>query len=71
MTILSAINPLSLKITTVTTDKTCTMELMEELLDSIAQEYAKQITAKIPIVTILDNARYQRANRVQEYAKKL
>jgi transposase len=45
------------------------MELCKQLIDQIARDYEQEILDNIPVYMVLDNARYQRANLVQEYAK--
>jgi transposase len=44
------------------------MELCKKLMDQIAKDYETEISNGIPIYTVLDNARYQKANEVCEYA---
>ncbi len=69
LTILGAINPLSLQFSKVETEDMCNMDLCKQLLDQVAEDYALVLQKEIPVHMILDNARYQRANEVQEYAK--
>lgn len=69
LTILWAVNPISLQFSQVTTEGMCNMELCKQLIDQVATDYGEEIRHGIPVYMVLDNARYQRANIVQEYAK--
>lgn len=69
LTILWAVNPISLQFSRVTTEAMCNMELCKQLIDQIASDYEAEIQNNTPVYMVLDNARYQRATIVQEYAK--
>ena len=69
LTILWAVDPLTLKFSSVTTEGMCNMELCKQLIDQIEKEYNTQIQDHIPIYIILDNARYQKATEVREYSE--
>jgi len=45
------------------------MDLVKELIDKICVVYSEALVMEKKIFIILDNARYQRSYKVQEYAK--
>ena len=67
MTILGALNPISLKPTALVTESNCDQEAMKVFLNEIRKEYPNADT----IYAILDNARYHYAESVKEKAKEL
>jgi transposase len=70
-TILWAINPHNWEFISVETKETCNIELMKLLLEKIANENQERLKKWKKIYMILDNARYQKAYVVQDYAKEL
>lgn len=71
LTILWAINPNWWKFTSITTKQTCNIEFMKLFLDAVSRDYAEKISEWRKVYIVLDNARYQKAYEVQNYAKKL
>lgn len=71
LTVLWAINPHNGKFLSATTKKTCDKEFMKWLLKIIAEDRKQEILDWKKIYLILDNARYQKAYEVQDYAKQL
>ena len=67
VTILGALNPISLNPTTIVTESNCDQEAIKILLEEIRKEYPKTDT----IHAILDNARYHYAKSVIEKAEEL
>jgi transposase len=55
LTILGALNPLTLRPTILLTEDNCDTLMMEAFLEQLRKEYPQQ---KIPIVVLLDNAKY-------------
>lgn len=68
-TVLWAVNPHNGDFISAETDWMCNVDLAKELLDNIAEKYKEQMESWIRVRVVLDNARYQRATAVQEYAK--
>lgn len=68
-TIVGAVNPKNYKTSYVSTDGMCNVSVIKLLIDQIVDDYDKEIWEWKTIYMILDNARYQRANEVQLYAK--
>ena len=68
-TVLWAINPHNWDFISVETKAMCNMELAKLLIDKIVSFYKNEINAWVKIYMILDNARYQKAYDVQNYAK--
>ena len=66
--VLGALNAVTRKLISVTTDKTVTSETMKELMLKLR---AATDDAKAKVVLILDNARYQHCQAVMECAKEL
>lgn len=66
--VLGALNALTLKMVTVTTDKTVNSETMKELLLKL-RAAAGETSSRV--VVILDNARYQHCAAVKEFAQAL
>lgn len=66
--VLGALNAVTRKVISVTTDKTVTSETMKELLVKL---HAATHDAGSKVVVILDNARYQHCQAVMEFAKEL
>lgn len=71
LTVLWWINPHWWKFSSISTKQTCNIEFMKLFLDKIKQDYATSIVLGKKLYLILDNARYQRAKEVQEYATEL
>lgn len=67
LNIIGAINPVSFKPTILLTEENCCAEVIEAFLEEIKCQYSQAST----ICIILDNARYQRSNLVQQKAKYL
>ncbi len=65
LNIVGAINAISLKPTIILTEANCNKELILEYLKHLKEEYKD----KMKITVILDNASYNRAYEVQDYAK--
>ena len=65
LNIIGAINAISLEPTIILTEANCDKELILEFLKHLREEYKD----KKKITVILDNARYNRAYEVQDYAK--
>ena len=67
LNIIGALNPLELKPTAILTEANCDREVIKAILKQIRKDYpqATQITA------FLDNAGYNRAYDVQDFARKL
>jgi len=70
-TILWAINPKTYEFIWEMTKETCNMDMMNWLLLKIALAYQEEIEQWKDVYLILDNARYQKAYIVQDYAKEL
>lgn len=68
-TIVWAVNKRNCKTSFVTTDLICNKELMKSMIDTIVADYKDEIEWGKIIYIILDNARYQKAIEVQQYAK--
>jgi transposase len=71
LTILGTIDPYNWEFISVQTKQTCNIEFMKLLLKTIADKYKDRIKSWKKIYLILDNARYQKAYEVQDYAKEL
>ncbi len=67
LNIIGAINAVSLQPTILLTEENCCVEVIEVFLEEIRKQYPLAKT----ICIVLDNARYQRAYRVQQKAKDL
>ena len=67
ITILGAINPLTYKFTSLTLEGMVDKEVTKCCLENIREEYNDQKE----IIIIMDNAKYNRAYEVQDYAKEL
>jgi len=67
LNIIGAINAVSLQPTILLTEENCCVEVIEAFLEEIRKQYP---SAK-SICIVLDNARYQRAYRVQQKAANL
>ena len=67
VTILGALNPLTLRPTTVITESNCDQEAMQIFLEQVRKEYKNTDT----IYLILDNAKYHYAKTVDKKAKEL
>ena len=67
ISVLWAINPISLKLSWIITEENCDKEKVEETLLEIRWDYNDQKK----IVIFLDNARYNRAYKTQEVAERL
>lgn len=67
VTILGALNPISLNPTTIITESNCDQEAIKILLEEIRKDYPETDT----IHAILDNARYHYAKSVIEKAEEL
>jgi transposase len=67
LNIIGAINPVTFQPTIVLTEENCCAEVIEAFLQEVKKQYADATT----ICIILDNARYQRSNIVQQKAKDL
>jgi len=67
LNIIGAINAVSLQPTILLTEENCCVEVIEVFLEEIRKQYPSAKT----ICIVLDNARYQRAYRVQQKAKDL
>lgn len=67
ITIIGAIELLTLKPTTIITESNCDKEMLVYFLNQVKKDYVKAKRIKI----ILDNATYNRAYSVQDEAKKL
>jgi hypothetical protein len=67
LNIIGAINAVSFKPTILLTEENCCAEVIEAFLEEIKCQYSQAST----ICIILDNARYQRSNLVQQKAKYL
>jgi transposase len=67
LNIIGAINPVSFKPTILLTEANCSAEVIEAFLEEVKSQYSQAST----ICIILDNARYQRSNVVQQKAKYL
>lgn len=65
LNIIGAINPVSFKPTILLTEANCSAEVIEAFLEEVKCQYNQAST----ICIILDNARYQRSNAVQQKAK--
>jgi transposase len=70
-TILWCIDPNNIEFTSVQTKGTCDIELMKSLLDKIKLKYSLEISQWKSIHIVLDNARYQKSYKIQDYAKEL
>jgi len=70
-TIVWAVNPYTCKTSFVTTDWMCNKDLIKWLIDKICKDYKEAIFQNKNIYLILDNARYQKAKDVQEYANNM
>ena len=70
-TVVWAVNPVTCHTSFVTTDGMCNQWVIKLLLDQVYIDYKDEIIEWKKIYFILDNARYQRAKDVQEYAKVL
>lgn len=70
-TILWAIDPYNWEFISVETKETCNIEFMKLLLEKIAGQYKKRLEKWKKIYLVLDNAKYQKAYAVQDYAKEL
>lgn len=60
LTILGALNPLTLRPTILLTEDNCDTLMMETFLEQLRKEYPKR---KIPIVVLLDNAKYNHGDQ--------
>jgi transposase len=67
LNIIGAINPVSFEPTILLTEANCSAEVIEAFLEEVKTQYSQAST----ICIILDNARYQRSNVVQQKAKYL
>jgi transposase len=67
LNIIGAVNPVSFKSTILLTEENCCAEVIEAFLEEVKAQYSEATT----ICIILDNARYQRSNLVQQKAKDL
>jgi transposase len=67
LNIIGAINPVSFEPTILLTEVNCSAEVIEAFLEEVKTQYSQAST----ICIILDNARYQRSNVVQQKAKYL
>jgi len=70
-TVLWAINPYTCKTSFIATDWMCNKALVKLLVDEICKDYKDAISQGKTVYVILDNARYQKAYEVQDYAKKM
>ena len=69
LTILGAVDPISLQFSSVTTTGMCNKDLCKLLIDQIVLDHRTAIESQKHIYVVLDNARYQKAYEVLEYAK--
>ena len=67
-TVIWAVNPKTCHTSFVTTTGMCNKEVVKLLIDEIYTDYKQDIEEWKTIYLILDNARYQRAKEVTEYA---
>jgi transposase len=70
-TVLGAINAHTWRFLSQTTRWTCNKELMKWLLETISKDRKSELEKWKKIYLVLDNARYQKAYEVQDYAKEL
>ena len=71
LTVLWCIDPNNIEFTAVQTDLTCNIDLMKSLLDKLQNKYKEWLSIGKTIYMVLDNARYQKSYKVQDYAKEL
>lgn len=67
VTVLGAINPINMKFTSIIMTGMCDKEVTKKALENIREDYPD----KNKIILIVDNAAYNRAYEVQDYAKAL